>query len=106
MEQGSRAAAVGTTVTVLDLFARQPARRKFLRAPAAENHQIASLVSQYALAYPEVRFSLRLDGRQALTTTGSGSLTDAVAAVHGPDVAAAMLSIRWPSLPANRRPSW
>ena len=96
VEQSSRAAAVGTTVTVLHLFARQPARRKFLRAPTAENHQIASLVSQYALAYPEVRFSLRLDGRQALTTTGSGSLTDAVAAVHGPDVATAMLPIRWP----------
>ena len=96
VEQGSRAAAVGTTVTVLHLFARQPARRKFLRAPAAENHQIASLISQYALAYPEVRFSLKLDGRQALTSTGSGSLTDAVAAVHGPDVAAAMLTIRWP----------
>jgi DNA mismatch repair protein MutL len=96
VEQGSRAAAVGTTVTVLHLFARQPARRKFLRAPAAENHQIASLISQYALAYPEVRFSLKLDGRQTLTSAGSGSLTDAVAAVHGPDVAAAMLSIRWP----------
>jgi len=96
VEQGSHAAAVGTTVTVLHLFAKQPARRKFLRAPAAENHQIASLVSQYALAYPEVRFSLRLDGRQALATTGSGSLTDAVAAVHGPEVAAAMLPIRWP----------
>jgi len=96
VEQGSRAAAVGTTVTVLHLFTKQPARRKFLRAPAAENHQIASLVSQYALAYPEVRFSLRLDGRQALVTTGSGSLTDAVAAVHGPEVAAAMLPIRWP----------
>jgi DNA mismatch repair protein MutL len=96
VEQGSRAAAVGTTVTVLHLFARQPARRKFLRTPAAENHQIASLISQYALAYPEVRFSLKLDTRQALTSTGSGSLTDAVAAVHGPDVAGAMLSIRWP----------
>jgi DNA mismatch repair protein MutL len=96
VEQGTRAAAAGTTVTVLHLFARQPARRKFLRAPAAENHQIASLISQYALAYPEIRFSQKLDGRQALTTTGSGSLTDAVAAIHGPDVAAAMLSIRWP----------
>jgi DNA mismatch repair protein MutL len=96
VEQGSRAAAVGTTVTVLHLFAKQPARRKFLRAPAAENHHIASLISQYALAYPEVRFSLKLDGRQALTTAGSGSLTDAVAAAHGPDVAAAMISIRWP----------
>jgi DNA mismatch repair protein MutL len=96
VEHGSQATAAGTTVTVLNLFARQPARRKFLRAPAAENQQIASLISQYALAYPEVRFSLKLDGRQALTTTGSGSLADAVAAIHGPDMAAAMLPVRWP----------
>ena len=96
VEQGRCAAGVGTTVTALQLFARQPARRKFLRAPAAENHQIASLVGQYALAYPEVRFSLKLDGRQALTTSGNGSPADAVAAVHGAEVAAAMLPIRWP----------
>ncbi len=96
VEQGTRGAPVGTTVTVLHLFAKQPARRKFMRSPTAENQQIASLVSQYALAYPEVRFSLRLDGRQALLTSGSGQLTDAVASVYGAEVAAVMLPMRWP----------
>jgi len=96
VEQGTRGAPVGTTVTVLHLFAKQPARRKFMRPPPAENQQIASLVSQYALAYPEVRFSLRLDARQALLTSGSGELADAVASVYGAEVAAAMLPIRWP----------
>ncbi|MDP2950395.1 MAG: DNA mismatch repair endonuclease MutL, partial [Chloroflexota bacterium] len=94
VEQGTRGAAQGTAVTVLHLFAKQPARRKFMRSPAAENQYIANLASQYALAYPEVRFSLRLDGRQALLTSGSGSLADAVAAVYGPEVAAAMLPIQ------------
>jgi DNA mismatch repair protein MutL len=96
VEQGTRGAPVGTTVTVLHLFAKQPARRKFMRPPPAENQQIASLVSQYALAYPEVRFSLRLDGRQALLTSGSGQLADAVASVYSAEVAAAMLPMRWP----------
>jgi DNA mismatch repair protein MutL len=96
VEQGTRGAPVGTTVTVLHLFAKQPARRKFMRSPAAENQQIASLISQYALAYPEVRFFLRLDGRQALLTSGSGQLTDAVASIYGAEVAAAMLPMRWP----------
>ena len=95
-EQGTRGAPVGTTVTVLDLFAKQPARRKFMRSPTTENQHIATLVSQYALAYPEVRFSLRLDGRQALLTSGSGQLADAVASVYGAEVAAAMLPMRWP----------
>ena len=96
VEQGTRGTPVGTTVTVLHLFAKQPARRKFMRSPTAENQHIAALVSQYALAYPEVRFSLRLEGRQALLTSGSGQLTDAVASVHGAEVAAAMLPMRWP----------
>ena len=96
VEQGTRGAPVGTTVTVLDLFAKQPARRKFMRSPTTENQHIATLVSQYALAYPEVRFSLRLDGRQALLTSGSGQLADAVASVYGAEVAAAMLPMRWP----------
>ena len=95
--QGTRGAPVGTTVTVFDLFAKQPARRKFMRTPTTENQHIASLVSQYALAYPEVRFSLRLDGRQALLTSGSGQLADAVASVYSADVAAAMLPMRWPA---------
>ncbi|MGQ9572313.1 MAG: DNA mismatch repair endonuclease MutL [Dehalococcoidia bacterium] len=93
VEQGTRGAPVGTTVTVLHLFAKQPARRKFMRTPAAENQQIASLISHYALAYPEVRFTLRLDGRQALLTGGSGQLADAVACVYGAEVAAVMLPL-------------
>jgi DNA mismatch repair protein MutL len=96
VEQGTRGAPVGTTVTVLDLFAKQPARRKFMRTPTTENQHIATLVSQYALAYPEVRFALRLDTRQALLTSGSGQLADAVTSVYGADVAAAMLPMRWP----------
>jgi DNA mismatch repair protein MutL len=79
---------------VRGLFARQPARRKFLRSPATEANQIASVVTHYALAYPAVRFSLTLDGRQVLLTSGSGELRDAVAAVYGAEVAAAMLPVQ------------
>ncbi len=94
VERGSRGAPVGTSVAVRDLFARQPARRKFLRSPSTEANQIASAVSHYALARPAVRFTLTLDGRQVLLTSGSGELLDAVAAVYGADVAAAMLPVR------------
>ncbi len=94
VERGNRGAPVGTSVAVRHLFARQPARRKFLRSPSTEANQIASVVSHYALAYPAVRFSLSLDGRQALLTGGSGDLRDVVVAVYGADVGAAMLPIQ------------
>ena len=71
-EGGSRGAPVGTSVSVRRLFARQPARRKFLRSPGSESSAVSGVVSHYALAYPEVRFSLSLDGRQGLSTSGSG----------------------------------
>ncbi len=92
-ERGKRGAPVGTSVTVTGLFQRLPARRKFLRSPASEGNAIASAVTHYALAYPEVRFSLVLDGRRVLQTPGSGDLRDAVSAVYGAEIAGAMLPV-------------
>ena len=90
---GPRGAPLGTTVTARGLFRRQPARLKFLRSPASEAGQIAAVVSHYALAYAEVAFTLRLDGRLSLQTPGSGDRREAVAAVYGVPVASAMLPL-------------
>jgi len=92
-EIGSEGAPVGTQISVRHLFGRLPARRKFLRTPSAESNAIAAVVTHYALAYPEVRFNLTLDGRQSFATPGSGDLRDAVAAVYGLDAAAEMLVV-------------
>ena len=56
-------------------------------APAPRRRRIAGVVSHYALAYPEVAFSLRIDGRETFSTTGSGSRREAAAGVYGRDVA-------------------
>jgi len=90
-EQGAAGSAPGTSFSVKSLFREQPARLKFLRTPGAEASQIGSVVSHYALAYPEVAFTLRLDGRETFATTGSGSRREAAAGVYGRDVAASML---------------
>jgi DNA mismatch repair protein MutL len=99
VEEGSGAAATGTVFTVRQLFAAQPARLKFLRAPASEARQVSIVVTHYALAHPNVRFEFVVDGKTALQTTGSGRLLDAVAAVYGAEVAAAAIEIDVP--PAN-----
>ena len=91
-EQGAAGAAPGTSISVRGLFREQPARLKFLRTPGAEASQIAGVVSHYALAYPEVAFTLRLDGKDSFSTTGSGSRREAAAGVYGRDVAASMIS--------------
>ena len=84
----------GTVVTVHEIFGQLPARRKFLRSPASENNAITAVVTHHALAYPHVRFTLTLDGRQTVQTSGSGDLRDAAAAIHGSEIAAAMIEVQ------------
>jgi DNA mismatch repair protein MutL len=55
--------AVGTTVSVEDLFFNTPARRKFLRTPQTEWGACADTVARLALPRPDVRFVLRKDGK-------------------------------------------
>ncbi|MCH8205702.1 MAG: DNA mismatch repair endonuclease MutL, partial [Chloroflexi bacterium] len=83
----------GTTVSVRHLFRNLPARRKFLRTVATETTRVQTLVTRYALAYPEVRFRLSADGSQFVSTTGSGDLREAIASVYGLDVGQAMLEV-------------
>jgi DNA mismatch repair protein MutL len=56
----------GTNVEVWDLFYNLPARRKFLKSDGAESAQISRMVTQLALAYPEVGFSLASAGRRVI----------------------------------------
>ena len=90
---GARGTPEGTVVTARKLFGRQPARLKFLRTATSEAGQIAAVVTHYALAYPEVTFTLRLDDRLSLHTPGSGDRQEAVAAVYGAAAAPAMLPL-------------
>ena len=89
----NRARPQGTTVTIHRLFRYVPARLKFLKSQNTENGHIAHLVSQYALAFPDVRFGLILDRRQSLRTTGNGDLRDVVNKLYGPEVAQRMLEV-------------
>ena len=84
----------GTTVTVKNLFRKVPARLKFLKSPATENSHIANVVSRYALAFPEVKFALFIDGKASLRTPGSGRLIDSIIEVYGLEVARSMLTIK------------
>jgi DNA mismatch repair protein MutL len=56
----------GTDVLVEDLFARTPARHKFLASPEAEARAAAAAVTRAALSHPSVAFSLRSGKRETL----------------------------------------
>ena len=83
----------GTTITVSRLFHYFPVRFKFLKSVNTENSHIANIVNQYALAFPEVKFSLLIDTRFSLRTTGNGDLRDVVNETYGTDIAQHMLKV-------------
>jgi DNA mismatch repair protein MutL len=64
----------GTSIEVADLFYNLPARRKFLKSDTAEATQISRLVTQMALGYPEVGFTLTSNGRTLLECPPSAGL--------------------------------
>jgi DNA mismatch repair protein MutL len=77
------AAAEGTVVEVNDLFYNLPARRKFLKADAAESAQVSRIVTQLALAYPEVGFTLTSGGRTVLQCPPAVSQRDRLYQLYG-----------------------
>jgi len=66
----------GTAIEVEDLFYNLPARRKFLKSDTAESTQISRLVTQMALGYPEVGFSLTSGGRRLLECPPAAGLRE------------------------------
>ena len=105
VSEGSQGCSPGTSVTVSDLFANLPARRKFLKSNSAEASRIRELIDRYALVYPEVQFRLMVDGRTSVTTPGAGRPEEALLAVYGPEVAAGMLGVRDEDLETGYRVS-
>ncbi|MBI4288655.1 MAG: DNA mismatch repair endonuclease MutL [Chloroflexi bacterium] len=93
IERMARGRPRGATITVRNLFYNVPARRKFLKSWATESSHISAVVSEYALAYPEVRFTLYIESRVSLRTPGSGSLRDAAVELYGLELAQELIEI-------------
>jgi DNA mismatch repair protein MutL len=73
----------GTAIDVADLFYNLPARRKFLKSDGAESAQVSRVVTQLALCYPEVGFTLTSAGRKVLQCPPVSSLRDRLYQLYG-----------------------
>lgn len=83
----------GTVVRVEGLFFNVPARLKFLKTDRTERRRIKEAVVRYALAYPEVRFSLESEGRTVFETSGSDDLREVLVSVYGLEVGKRMIEV-------------
>src|SRR5437763_8869829 len=73
----------GTLVEVNDVFYNLPARRKFLKSDGAESAQVSRIVTQLALAYPEIGFTLVSAGRKVLQVPPATALLDRLYQLYG-----------------------
>lgn len=88
------ASPIGCSVTVTDLFANAPARRKFLKSPLREAELCRATVVRYALAYPRIAFRLRVDDRETLVAPPA-SLIERIAICLGRDIVDEMIPVTW-----------
>ena len=85
--EGPAALAKGTRVLVEDLFARVPARRKFLRSARSEYAACLDTVRRLAMARPDIAFVVEHDGRRVLDVQGGQDRLARVAALTSRDLA-------------------
>ena len=71
----------GTRIVVEALFARVPARRKFLRSARAEYGACLDVVRRLAMARPDLAISVDHDGRRVLSVSGGQDRPQRVAAL-------------------------
>uniref|UniRef100_UPI0028B25557 DNA mismatch repair endonuclease MutL n=1 Tax=Sphingobium yanoikuyae TaxID=13690 RepID=UPI0028B25557 len=79
--EGPAALPPGTRVTVDQLFARVPARRKFLRSAKSEYAACLDVMRRLAMAHPSVAFSVEHDGRRVLGVQAGEAREERVAAL-------------------------
>jgi len=83
----------GTTIEVRDLFFNTPARRKFMRSEATENYHLTSIITHYALAHPEIAFTLTNNGREVLRVSPAKDLRERAFQIFGGGMLESLLPV-------------
>lgn len=85
VEEGKRAIAQSTSITVDNLFYNTPVRKKFLKKPKQEEANVTAVMTQLALANPDIKFRYVVDNKTVFQT--NGGLEEAIYSVYSNDIA-------------------
>ncbi len=85
--------AVGTTVSVEEIFANVPARRKFLKKDVTEASSCLAVCEKVALSRPDIAFRFISDGNEKFVTSGDGNLKNTAYAVFGKEFASSLIDV-------------
>jgi DNA mismatch repair protein MutL len=83
--RGKKGMPPGTVIEVSDLFFNMPARKKFLKTPATEQKNMLDVISRYALAHPDITFSVTSGERKIFSLTSSMSAAERAGIIAGAD---------------------
>ncbi len=92
-ESQNLAFSKGTSITVSDIFYNTPARYKFLKSNASEKSKIMSVMTNMALSYPEIAFTVISNGKEEFRTSGKGDLKETVEILFEKDFAKALIPV-------------
>ena len=88
------ACPTGTTLRIENLFFNVPARKKFLKKPAAEAAAVTDYMQRLILGHPEVAFRyLNGKAQPSLMSAGRGDLFSCIYAVYGREVVDKLLPL-------------
>ncbi len=84
----------GTIFEVNNLFFNTPARLKYLKSEKVETYNIIETVEHLALGFPNISFSLAIDGKEIFKTSGRGDLLETIQKVYGNDIAKSLYPLK------------
>ena len=83
----------GTRIEVSHLFNSVPGRRKFLKTVVTESTHLMHLAKLYALAHPNIDFSLKEGGRTIFKSPACDSMQERVSEIFGKNFSEALVPI-------------
>lgn len=86
-------APVGTKVIVENLFFNTPARLKYLKSLQSELAHIVDIINRLSLGHPSIAFKLINEGRELMSTAGTGDLRQTISGIYGLQSAKKMIEI-------------
>ena len=93
IEEKDASCSRGTIIEVAQLFYVTPARSKFLKGDSTEFSHITQIVTQQALAHPNIQFYLTHNGREVINTLPTEQLHYRIAELFGPDLAKSLIEV-------------
>ena len=83
----------GTTIQVDNLFAKVPARLKFMRSARSEASYVGDFMARAILGRPDIAFRFLSNGKCVYETYGDGKLKNAVFCVYGSEITDRLLPV-------------